>query len=144
AVVHRIENATLCLAQRDATPLPPLPQLAAELLTIGRRGGVDELEILERERRVIGLAANGIQIAEQNGAGDAVIGENARGAQNARIIAFREYDAGRILLCPADQAAHDLPLRPKPGFQLGAILLDVDDAPRDARRDRGPRDGRRD
>jgi len=63
-----------------------------------------------------------------------LVGEDARRAQDARVIAFGKDDAGWILLRARDQATHHLPFRPEPRLQLGAVLFHVDDAARDARR----------
>ena len=83
---------------RHAAPLPALPQLLGELIPVGGRSRIDELDVLERQRRVVGLAADRVEITEQNGPRDAFVRENARGTQNAGVVALGKDDARRILL----------------------------------------------
>ena len=144
AVVHRVEHATLRFAERHAAPLPAVPELCSHLLTVARGRRIDELHVFERERRFVGLTADCVEIAEQDGPRDAFIGEDARGAQDAGVVAFGEDDARRILLRARNQAAHHLSLGAKPRLELGAILFDVDDAAGDTRCYGSPRHGGRD
>src|SRR5207302_5262602 len=127
-----------------SAPPAKLPQLLRELIAIGGGAWIDELDLLEREGGFVGLAADRVEIAEQNRPRDALVRKNAGSAQDARVVAFGKYDTRRILLRAGDEAAYHLPLGTESRFQLGAILLDVDDPPRDPGRDGGPRDRRRD
>ena len=42
-----------------------MPQLFRQLIAIRRGARVQQLDVFERERRLVGLAANGVQIANR-------------------------------------------------------------------------------
>src|SRR5438874_798022 len=128
-VVHRIEHPVFRLSQGHAAPPAKLPQLLRELIAIGGGARIDELDLLERERDFVGLAADRVQITEQNRPRDALVRKNAGSAQDARVVAFGKYDTRRILLRAGDEAAHHLPLGTESQVMRGLISRAQQDPP---------------
>src|SRR5207244_3107934 len=83
-----------------------------------------------RHAGVVGLAADGVGIAEQDRLGHAIVGEDPGGLEDTGVLALRKHDPLRFLLGATREAAHHLAGAPEAGVELGTILVHVDDSSR--------------
>src|SRR6266581_2136602 len=81
-VVHRVQHALARFAQRDPAALAARPQLLRERLAIRCLPRVGKLDLLERHAGVVRLAADHVEVAEQDGVRDSLVGEDAGGADH--------------------------------------------------------------
>ena len=143
-VVQRVDHPVARLAQRDALAASALPQLLSERLEVDAPPWVRQRDVLECHAGVVRLAADRVRVAEQDRLRHPVIGEDARGLEDAGILPLGKHDPLRRHLGAGRQPSHDLPRPPQPRVQLRAVFVHVDHPPGNARADRGPCHRRRD
>ena len=132
------------LFETHALSLAPSPHVLRVFLALARCRRILDFDIIERNVHGARALLDGLGVAEQCRERDAVLDANARRANDFRLVALGEHDALRVADRAIDQTAHDSACAPEARLELLAIILEVDEVVRRARRDRGPRHSRRD
>ena len=95
-------------------------------------GGIEDLHRLvevHAQAHVLDLGGDHVAAAEQDGAGDVVVDQGLRGAQDAFVLAFREDDALGVAAGGFEHRAHQVAGAEDEAFEVALIGLEIGDRP---------------